>query len=476
MKKSALVLNLLWAIVAAGTFYAGIKWNGSRPQGSASRPAAKVPVTPDLPAITSLGTTVKATVVSRDNDVLDFFKRYGLGEGVPVSPEAMKMAISEALRESNPIKSQMLFARLMEELTADNAPSVLAMLRENVAGFDSMRFMGMLGYAWGQVDPKAAMEQMASSGDRGGRMSQTSVLSGWASTDPKGATAWLDAYEGDDKQWLTQSLVSGLAKSDFEAASKYAAAIQDEGERTRSAETLARELIKTGGVEKAAAWFASLTDERMKSGAFDTVIQQLTRSDPDRAMEFVKQHAGEDFARGAAGSLAQELARKDIQKGLEFAGSLTGPAQARAYGQIVNEWMDRDEGAHSVEASQFVGSLPAGAGRDAGAAAIARRVVGDDPEAAIAWASSIQDPQNREEALIETARRYMRQDSQAATAWLAQSGLSAEAQQQVTAPRGDFRGDFRGGFQGGGRGGRGGGPPGGFGGGGPGGGGRRGGR
>ena len=169
MKKSALILNLLWAVVAAGTFYAGVKLKGSERAGSAAGRSIKVVDTPDTPAMKSLGTTVKAGVVSRNDDVLDFFKRYGVGDGAPLSPAVMKQAITEALRESDPIKSQLLFARLMEELTPENAPSVLAMLKENVAGFDSMRYMSMLGYAWGQVDPKAAMEEMNQGGERGDR-------------------------------------------------------------------------------------------------------------------------------------------------------------------------------------------------------------------------------------------------------------------------------------------------------------------
>jgi hypothetical protein len=456
--KRFVLLNILWTIIAAGTFYAGARWHQSqRNSGEVSRAAIRRVDAPEPPARVGddkgavKGRAVAAAVVSRDDSVLDFYRRYHLDGTAPLSPETMKEAVAEALRETDPIKSQMLFSRLMQELTPENATAALAMIRENVGGFEGGRFTGLLAYAWGAVDPVSAMAELGkTTGDRGGRFGQGSVLSGWASKDPAAAIAWLDKQEGDNKDWLTQSLVSGLAKSDPQAAFKYASGLKDDGDRTRSAETIARELIRTGGLDQAATWLGQLTDVNMKRGAFDAVAQQYWRSDPAKAAEFVKGYANEDFARGAISNLAQNIARENPQKGLEFAAALGGTAQARAYQEVIGEWLDRDRGKESLQASEYVSKMPAGPNRDAGAEAIARNIVREDPAAAIAWSNSIQDPANRQETLVDIGRRYVRMNPQAATAWLAQSGLSAEAQQQVLAPPeegrwGGDRGDrFRG--------------------------------
>ena len=145
-----------------------------------------------------------------------------------------------------------------------------------------------------------------------------------------------------------------------------------------------------------------------------------------------------------------------MQEGLKLANSLTGKAQARAVGEVVGQWLNKDDGATATDAVKYVDSLPAGESRDAGASAIAREFVREDPAGAIVWANSIADAKQREETLVDVGRRYMREDQAAAAAWLAQSGLSAEAQQQITNPQ---RGDW-----GGRAGSGGGGPPGGFGG------------
>jgi hypothetical protein len=449
--KTPVILNLVWAGVAGAAFYTGMKFNSSDSSKIAGQKNLAMNTTPV--AGSGGSKLVSPLLVSKDSSVLDFYKQYGLDTGTPLTPEKMKEAMLTAIRESDPVKSQLMFARLMEELTAENAPAALAMIRENVGGgMDGMRYMGMLAYKWGEVDPTTAMTELSKGDDRGGRMGQTIALSGWATKDPQAAMAWLAAYEGDDreKEWMANSLVNGLAKSSPEEAMKYALTMKDEGSRARAAESIAREMIRSGGTEKATAWLATITDPDMKRGAFQTVSDQLLRSDPVKAAEFIKQNANQDYARGAVASLASTLAKKDVQQGLSFAGELTGDSQAKAYGSVISQWLDQDRGANAADAAKYVEAMPAGANKDAGARELARQAMRQDPVTAIAWATSIQDPETRGETLVDAGRRYMREDPAAAQAWLASSGLSAEDQQKITNPQ---RGDFGGGVGGGGGGG-----------------------
>ena len=436
--KSAVALSVIGVLAASGGFVAGAAWKATQAPGGPGRGSAGAPgATLNVGGTTALNkanAAAASAAISKNDTVQAFLKKYGLDSGGPLSPERMKEAVTEALRETDPIKSQMLFARLMEDLTAENAPQVLAMLRENVAGFDSMRYMGMLSYAWGSADPLAAMEALNQNGDRGGRFSQSSVVAGWASKDPDAAIAWLEKYEGENKGWLSNSLVDGLAKSDPEKALKLALGLKDAGERGRAAETLAREMIRSGGVEKATQWLSSLTDNDMKRSAFDTITDQYLRSDLNKAVDFAKSHASDEYAANAIGTVAEAVGRKDVQHGLQLANSLTGKAQARAYAEVIGEWMDKDKGAQSVEASAYVSKMPPGDARDLSASTIARRVVGDDPASAIAWANSIANTETRQETYVDIGRRYTRTNPQEAAAWLATSGLSAAVQQQITAP------------------------------------------
>ena len=76
MKKPVLFLNLSWVVIAAGTFYAGVVWREGRSVVSeVTAVGPRVPVTPGLPKMGAGEGLVKAGTVSRDDDVLDFFKR-----------------------------------------------------------------------------------------------------------------------------------------------------------------------------------------------------------------------------------------------------------------------------------------------------------------------------------------------------------------------------------------------------------------
>jgi hypothetical protein len=446
--KTPVILNLVWAGVAGAAFYTGMKINGSddSKNGASKNISVANPVAGSGPS-----KLVNPLMVSKEKAILDFYKQYGLDSGVPLSPEKMKEAIQAAIREGDPVKSQMMFARLMEELTPENATVALAMIRASGGGFETMTYMRMLTSKWGEVDPLNAMKELAKTdgggGGRFGGMSQAGVLSGWASADPKAAIAWLQAYEGDDREkgFMSMSLINGLARSSPEEAVKYASALENKGDRTRAADTIAKEMIRSGGIEKATAWVDGITDPDMKRGAFQTIADQMLRSDPAKAAEYIKAHSNDEYASGAVANLANSLAKKDLQQGLDFAAGLTGEGQAKAYGSVISEWLDKDRGAGVADAAKFVEGLPAGASKDAGARELARQAMRQDPTTAIAWASSIQDPQSREETMIEAGRRFYRTDQQDAAAWLATSGLSEDAQKQITNPEFGGRGDWGGG-------------------------------
>lgn len=439
------LLHVSWLAVAAGAFYAGSvfkKGDVPEPQGSRSVSVA----TGTSITAAELAGSLKSTAVSRDASIADFLSRYELGSGKPMSAEKMRQAMSEALRETDPVKSTMLFARLLEEMTPENAAESMATLRESISGFEMMRYMPLLAYQWGTVDSKTAFAELDKQDGRMGMLGKPIILAGLASKDPAAAQAWLaEQKDLPGKEFYTQSIINGLAKSDMNAAVEFAAKQEKAEDRTRSAQTIAEEKIK-GGIDSAAAWASSLTDPDMKKGATQTIANQMARTDVNKAAEYVKQFANDPTASGAIEDVAQRMARQDPQAGLKFAEGLAGSNQPVAYRQAIQAWSRSD----SEPASQYVNKMAAGPNRDASASALASSISREDPASAIAWTGSIADPKVREETLIDVARDYRRTDPEGYAAWLPASGLSAEAQQQVN-ERGADRG-WRGG------------PPGGFGG------------
>jgi hypothetical protein len=450
------LLHVSWLAVAAGAFYAGSVLKKPAPDGTASTNRNLNVASGNLTAAERAG-SVKTSAISRDASIADFLSRYELGNGKPLSSEKMRQAMTEALRETDPVKSTMLFARLLEEMTPENAAESMATLRESISGFEMMRYMPLLAYQWGSVDATGALASLDAQGNGGGRenmFAKPVVLAGLASKDPAAAQKWLADQPADmpGKEWYTQSIINGLAKSDPEAAIALAAKQEKVEDRSRAAETIAQEKIKSG-IDSAAAWASSLTDPDMKKGAMQTVVNQMARTDLTKAAEYVKQYGNDPSASSAVEDVAQRMARSNPADALKFAEGLSGSNQPVAYRETIQSWTRTD----SEAASKYVNAMPAGTNRDASASALASSISREDPAAAIAWTGSIADPKVREETLIDVARDYRRTDPEGYAAWLPASGLSTEAQQQVNERGGDrgWRGGPPGGF--------GGGPPGGFG-------------
>jgi hypothetical protein len=356
----------------------------------------------------------------------------------------MAAAVQEALRESDPVKSMLFFSELLKQLTPENAQAAFKSLRENVSGFETMRYLPMLTYAWGALDGEKALKAMGETGGREAMMASASTLAGFASVDPEGAKKWLSENASEENRWiLDRALISGLARSDLESATSYVLAM-DERERPNYVEVLAEQKIKSG-IADAATWAQSLPDAAMRTSALQRVAQQFTRQDPAQAAEWAKQFAGEASGKDIVGAVAREYADSDPKAAIAWAGSLpAGESQSEAYSRVFREWGRSDPTA----ASESLYSMPAGGSKDQAITSFTRSIARENPEDAIAWAGSIGDPQSREAAQVEVVQRWRMSDPDQAAQWAAQN-LTPEAQQRVLEPPrfdgGPGGGPFRGG-------------------------------
>ncbi|MBP7950889.1 MAG: hypothetical protein KA004_14655 [Verrucomicrobiales bacterium] len=432
--------NVLW-LAAVGLAFAGGAWWQHRnlpvadTTGRAVIASGTTPGAATLPASANHAMPTPAAIES----IRDFLLRYQ-GQG-PLGAEKMKEAMREVLTESDPVKSSLMFAMILEELTPENAPAVLGEIKTRMGGFEGFRYMGLLAYKWGAVDGQNAMAEAAKQEGPLKMIGSGATLAGWASKDPAAAMQWV-AEQKTENEWekgaMIRGLVSGLARSDVDAAVNYVSQLKDERERSRMSQVITEEKIKLG-VDAAAQWAISLSDPNMKKGAFEGVTEQLYRTDPQKAAEFVKANAGQEFSNVAAGELARRLAEKNPQQGLGFAAELPeGPGRSDAYRNAFREWAVQDPEA----ASRQLNDLPKGGDRDAAASGLARSVARDDPEGATAWAESISDAAMRQESLTSVLRTRYRRDPDAALSYMTAKGWT-EAQQNEVKIEKEEDGGFR---------------------------------
>ncbi len=349
-----------------------------------------------------------------------------------LSEEQMREAILKAIHEPNPVKSNLLFAQLLDQLTPENVEAAIETFRENANDPSMFRQMGLFTYAWGAMDGAKAVDYAQSLDGRGAVFGTSSALSGWASSDPEAAIEWLDGQEVDgmEKSMYARGLINGLAQTDLKLATEFALSVDDKEMQFQFFDVIAREQMEKG-IDSASAWISTLPDVEAQKNALYNISRQYARQDLDAAADWVLQYANEPFGANAVGEVADELAERDPAEAIKWVSTLPdGEAQQRGMAATLREWGRSDP----TGASEYLNTMPDSEAKDRAVSSFAQTVSREDTESALAWATTIADPQIREETTIRVGQDYFRQDPAGAQQWVTTSGLSAEAQQQVTNP------------------------------------------
>lgn len=424
MKK--MLPHVAWSLVVAAAFAGGHYWRTSPPLAPSESKQKPTLQTSTAAAAKSSAPTFDAIHSSAAMvEVTRFLERYKHVDGTPLTSEEMKLAMMEILTESDPIKSSLMFALILEQLTPDNASTVLAEIKARVTGMEGMRYFGLLSYKWGAVDGPGAMKEAGKQEGPGKMMGSIISLAGWASKDPAAAQAWLaknPAGNDWERSAMERGLVGGLSRNDPAGAEKYVSSIKDNNERARLTQVLMEEKLKQG-TDAAASWASALTDPEMKKGALQSVTEQLYRNDQKKALEYVKANAEDPSNTGAVGEVVRRISSDSPEKSIAFAQELpAGPSRVEAYKISFREWAADNP----AEASTSINNLPKGGDRDAAASGLASAVAAEDPTGALVWAESIEDPAMKQDTINDTLKRAMRDKLEVAIGYMTEKGWSEE--------------------------------------------------
>ncbi|MFT6862519.1 MAG: hypothetical protein ACJAVK_001077 [Akkermansiaceae bacterium] len=433
MTSNSVRVHGLWALGLVGAFFFGTVWK-KEPASAVPSPANATPTErrlSDAGASSgsrgfSEGTSSRSgrTASGADDLISSVFNSATLSNG---GIEALTL---EAFNDPNQVKRRLAFSRLLSGLTAENGASIRDQLVEAGAGGQEWRDFN---YAWGAIAGEEAFAKAAT----GEKRDLEALISGWAATDPAGAIAMLEKLPGDlidQKTKLENGIVAGLADRDRDEATKYVTALAAGGreEASRLMETVANEVLRQGGATEAAAWVATLDDGPLKGSAMNEVAERFVRNDPEAAAGWIAQFATEEYATRAVAEVGKTWAEREPLAAVNWLDELPeGPGQKAGLNSAFGDWEDKDPKA----AGEYLLSMPGSAKRDSAISGFAAGYAWQDPETAIAWAQDIQDPGMRNDSLKRVGYAYFRRNPDEAKTWLANSGLSAEVQAAIQAPR-----------------------------------------
>ncbi|MBK1882796.1 hypothetical protein JIN85_10245 [Luteolibacter pohnpeiensis] len=321
--------------------------------------------------------------------------------------------LGETFRKAgSPIERRLAFDKLLQGLTAENA----TLIREQIADLpDNSPEFREFHYAWGAIGGAKAVAFGADTD----KNDMTATIAGWASADSHAAIEWLNGLADDPslsklfadkgidveqmKNRLMIGVVYGLSDSDPQAASDLVLqrAQDGDGRANWMMGMVAEKMLRSEDTQAAAEWAQDLPPGTARAAALSKIAESYSREDPQQTVQWLESIPGGEDTSNAMQSAFADWARKNPE----------------ASGEYINQ-------------------MPASSQKDWAINGFATNVVGKDPQTAIAWANSVQDPKVREDTLIRTGQIYYhRVDKEAAKNWLATSGLSPEAQEQIIHPR-----------------------------------------
>ena len=350
------------------------------------------------------------------------------------TPRELREALIRAKDDPNPISRSAVFAEVLAQLNDENVDAVLEAYDDISFGFENAHDYRMLLYAWGQIDPLAAIEYSNKRAKGiGAGFAVAGVLEGWAGREPQAAMEWVNLPENAGMSKLYKfGLVKGWASRDIEGATAYVEAMEPGGNQPDLLRTITDERLRKG-FEPSSRWAETLQDEDMKKSAFARIAQQRSREHPEEVADWLKEHTGEDYASDAFSRLGDNWGNRSPAEAADYFDELpAGKARTEGMREIVESWAREDP----VASGTWLSEKESSPDLDPVVAAYARevsKVEGGEVDA-MEWAVSITDTKLQDKTVTTVGQNWYRRDKDSAEAWLPESGLTEDMQNAIRKP------------------------------------------
>ena len=357
---------------------------------------------------------------------------------VGAPPDDMGAAIRVALAEGDVLERLERTTELLQHLGPDDLPDVLAVYDQMLAVLDQWDIRPFIA-AWARFDPAAAFEHaLAWPFEIKRKVGSEAAMHCWALRDPMAARMAFEQVKADHRdleEGLFFSLLSGWVASGGAGIERYLADLTPI-QRTRATARAIGALLRTRGVEATLRWADSIVRdesyaEKFKESVFRNGARSVARWDPERAADWVLEHADHGYAEYGPRVVAEQWATRDGKAAMEWVRERpAGKPRDQAAREAFVKWLRADPEA----AKAWISSESPTAFHDPVIDAYARFRDARAPEEAIAWCERILDADRRLGCLQAAAAQWYKLDAVAAETWLQQSPLSEEARRAARTP------------------------------------------
>jgi hypothetical protein len=350
------------------------------------------------------------------------------------SPDALIAAAAELLGLASVGQGSLLEVYgLVSKLKPGEIPTALAEISKLPHGKTRQSLAAAVVSRWAESDGRSAMQYALTQLSHANRPAAIAgALTAWSDNDPAGALAWFQQTVAADPDfelvlgtkpiYLLPTIFEGLVAKDISTAYAAFSKLGSNEEKDQALDGIAA---------------AGLTNEQTQH-ALDFAVSTLGGDARSARMRLVSQWGQRDPAAAAAWvSEAKDPTEKSVfaqsvaLTWIAFEPAVAVPwlmdntmqtERANIVELATSIWVQSDANA----TAKWLSTLPKGKDSDLGVATLARNIVAIEPETALGWAKTIDNPTTRRLTMIDVISQWRVREPERSVEALQASGLPAK--------------------------------------------------
>lgn len=316
------------------------------------------------------------------------------------------------------------FIRETRQRAQEDPEAAMRWLQEAHSGSERLRGMLEVVALWAAKDSESTLLWLESNAQGIARMETLqSGVEVWAERNPEATATWIDGMANDgSKVAAARALAKQWAQKRPTEAAEWVAGLP-EGEITEAASLSLVESWAENDPSAAAVWALTQAEYSGNERILDRSIELYAAENPESAEAFVRDLVVAHESTAPILTYVESRAEADPSAAAAWFSKLDpqDPIYSMDHAwTILNTWAESD----SVAASAWLSEQRFGPSRDAAVAGFVESVQRFEPEAAIAWAGTIEDPKLRYKQLQTSFKQWAKTSPQAALNWIESADLA----------------------------------------------------
>jgi len=410
-----IIFSFLWVLSLGVAYWFGVKTSDVSPEWeeTGDHKGPNIQLTHSILPEEVLESDPTKEGIATDSPNLEVSESVELSENNSRNSVSKTLSPNEKLLSSNPLERLQAFTEILKNPDQDSINLALEAYESLPGGPGRFSELKTLAFAWGQVNPQAALAWAKKQQHWDEHVATGSILDSWVRNDADAAIGWANEnFEGEDNPYYV-GLVKGLSDVSLPKATDLMTELPYGRIRGRSAHILF-EKAWSMGEDMAIHWAENLPEGSLQNFAYGELGEKVAREDMGRAIEWLNSMEESEIKVAVSEDVSREMARKDVLEAAEWANSLPeGNSKYKAVEEIVKFWSKKDP----LQAANWVESLPVGPSKITAMNEVAERWASQDPVATAEWINQIPAYVNKDPLIETLVNKIHKTDPESALAW-----------------------------------------------------------